>query len=92
MGTAIHSAVSRQMRDLDVSDLLVNRRLYGTSQFISPATGLPYSYRIPDYRIGLAILDIKPFGTPLSGPQVTDFMNFGMTRATFVLFNSCVPW
>ncbi len=41
-------------------------------------------------RIGPTILDIKPIGTPLSGPQVMDFMNFGNTRDVRFIFYE--PW
>ena len=79
-GTLLHSSVANRMRDLNISGLRVNERLYGTSQYISPVTGRPYEFRIPDYRIGPTILDIKPRGTPLRGPQVDDFRSFGNTN------------
>ena len=79
-GTFLHSSVQRRIRSLNVQGLAVNHRLYGTSRYTSPATGLPYEYRIPDFRIGSTIFDIKPAGTPLSGPQYIDFMSFGGTR------------
>jgi hypothetical protein len=85
-GTILHKSVANQVRQLNVEGLVVNHRLYGTSRFISPATGLPYTFRIPDYRLGPTILDIKPVGTPVSGPQVIDFMNFGNTRDVRFIF------
>ncbi|MEO8215448.1 MAG: Ig-like domain-containing protein [Acidobacteriota bacterium] len=78
-GTILHSSVQKRIRQLNVRDLIVNQRLYGTSQFISPNTGLPYGYRIPDFRLRNTIFDIKPAGTPLSGPQYFDFMSFANT-------------
>jgi len=80
-GTIIHSSVAKRMRGLNVGGLRVNQRLDspfyapGTSQHLSPATGLPYAYRIPDFRLQGTILDIKPRGTPLTGAQVDDFMS-----------------
>jgi hypothetical protein len=89
-GTLVHSETFGLMRQLNIRGLIINQRLYGTSQFISPATGLPYAYRIPDYRIGSTILDIKPGGTPMSGPQFMDFMSFGNTSdVRFILYS---PW
>ena len=90
IGTAVHSAVAGKMRSLNVSDLVVNQRLYGTSQFVSRVTGRPYAFRIPDYRLGATILDIKPVGTPLSGPQVIDFMSFNNTSDVRFIFYE--PW
>jgi len=84
-GTIIHSFVSKRMRGLDVAGLRVNERLNspflapGTSQHISAATGVPYTYRIPDFRLQATTLDIKPQGTSLTGAQVDDFMSFGNT-------------
>ncbi|MCA9182381.1 MAG: hypothetical protein KDA51_13035, partial [Planctomycetales bacterium] len=78
-GTYLHSSVQRRIESLNVEGLAVNQRLYGTSSYISPSTGVPYQYRIPDFRLGSTILDIKPQGTPLSGPQYDDFMLFGGT-------------
>jgi hypothetical protein len=89
-GTILHSSVAKKMRQLNIEGLLVNQRLYGISQFVSPATGLPYAFRIPDYRIGPTILDLKPVGTSLSGPQVIDFMNFGNTNDVRFIFYQ--PW
>lgn len=88
-GTVIHSHVSKQIQRLNIADLIINERLYGTSQFISPSTGLPYTYRIPDYRLPSTIFDIKPVGTPLGGPQVIDFMNFANTPdVRFIFYQS----
>jgi hypothetical protein len=53
--------------------------LYGASQYTSPATGVPYEYRIPDFKLGSTIYDIKPSGTPLAGPQYEDFKAMGGT-------------
>ncbi len=85
-GTILHSSVSKRMRRLNVAGLRINERLYspfhapGTSQYRSPITGQPYTYRIPDFRMQPTIFDIKPKGTPLTGPQVDDFMSFGNTN------------
>jgi len=78
-GTFLHSSVQSRIRSLNVQGLAVNERLYGTSPYTSPATGLPFEYRIPDFRLGPTIFDIKPSGTPLAGPQYNDFMSFGGT-------------
>jgi len=78
-GTFLHSSVQRRVESLNVEGLAVNQRLYGTSPYISPATGVPYEYRIPDFKLGRTLFDIKPSGTPLSGPQYDDFMRFGGT-------------
>jgi len=89
-GTVIHSNVANQMQGLNIADLSINKRLYGTSQFVSPLTGLPYVYRIPDYRLPSTIFDIKTVGTPIGGPQVIDFMNFGNTQDVRFIFYQ--PW
>lgn len=84
-GTILHSSVAKRLRQLNIEGLQVNERLNspflapGTSQHLSPVTGLPYKYRIPDFRMEPTIFDIKPAGTPLSGPQFEDFMSFGNT-------------
>jgi len=77
-GTIIHNSVSNRMRQLDVADVNINQRIYGKSQYTSPVTGLPYEYRIPDYyhTRDNVVLDIKPAGTPLAGPQYNDFRSF----------------
>ena len=81
-GTIIHSSVSNRMRQLNIAGVNVNQRLYGSSSYISPATGLPYEYRIPDYHhtIDNVIFDVKPAGTPLSGAQFNDFRSFANTN------------
>ena len=81
-GTIIHSSVSNRMRQLNVDGVNINRRLYGTSTYTSPATGAPYEFRIPDYHHTLenVVFDIKPAGTPLSGPQYNDFRSFANTN------------
>jgi hypothetical protein len=89
-GTVLHSRTAAWMRQLNVEGLAVNQRLYGTSQFISPVTQLPYAFRIPDYRLGPTILDLKPAGTPMSGPQFMDFMNFGNSKDIRYIYYS--PW
>ena len=71
------------VRQLNIENLSVNERLYGTSPFNSRATGKPFEYRIPDFRFkepGGSIFDIKAKGTPLSGPQYQDFQSFGGTK------------
>jgi RHS repeat-associated protein len=75
-GTLLHSSVQSRISQLNIRELAVNQRIYGTSQFTSPNTGLPYEYRIPDFRSPTAIFDIKPWGTPLAGPQYLDFRQF----------------
>jgi hypothetical protein len=77
-GTIIHSSVSNRMRQLDVAGVNINQRIYGQSPYTSPVTGLPYEYRIPDYyhTRDNVVLDIKPAGTPLAGPQYNDFRSF----------------
>jgi len=75
-GTRLHSSVQSRVRTLDVRDLIVNERLYGSSPYISPVTGKPYEFRIPDFRLRTTIFDIKPVGTPLGGPQYNDFVRF----------------
>lgn len=82
-GTYLHSSVQSRVQDLNISGLQVNKRLYGTSPYISRATGAPYEFRIPDFqlngRTGTTIFDIKPDGTLLSGPQYNDFRSFANT-------------
>jgi RHS repeat-associated protein len=85
-GTIVHSSVAKRMRALNISNLEINRRLYGSSPHLSPATGLPYEFRIPDYKIGNTILDIKPAGTPLTGSQVSDFKLFGNTSDVRLIY------
>ena len=81
-GTTIHGSVSNRMRQRNVGGVNINRRLCGTSIYTSPATGAPYEFRIPDYHHTLesVVLDIKPAGTPLSGPQFNDFRSFANTN------------
>lgn len=79
-GTLLPSSVARRMRELNVSGLRVNERRYGTSTHISRATGRPFKFRIPIYRLGSTILNIKPRGTPLRGPQVDEFRSFVHTN------------
>ena len=63
---------------MDIIGLDVNKRIYGTTQNISPVTSAPYEYRIPDFRLNSpnVIFDIKPSGTSLNGPQIDDFRLF----------------
>ena len=70
------------MKQLNVAGVNINQRIYGKSTYISPVTGLPYEYRIPDYYHALdnVIMDIKPAGTPLNGPQYNDFKSFAKTN------------
>ena len=82
-GTLLHSSIQSRVRQLGIEGLKVNERIYGQSEYISAATGQPYSYRIPDFRLTqpgrTTIFDIKPAGTSLAGPQYNDFRLFGNT-------------
>jgi RHS repeat-associated protein len=80
-GTLLHSSVSNRVRTLDINGLDINQRIYGATQNVSPVTGKTYEYRIPDFRLNSpnVIYDIKPSGTPLSGPQFDDFRSFSGT-------------
>ena len=77
-GTFLHSSVSSRVQSMDIIGLDVNKRIYGTTQNISPVTSAPYEYRIPDFRLNSpnVIFDIKPSGTSLNGPQIDDFRLF----------------
>jgi hypothetical protein len=77
-GTFLHSSVSGRVETMNIQGLDINKRIYGTTQNISPVTGAPYEYRIPDFRLNSpnVIFDIKPSGIPLTGPQFEDFRLF----------------
>jgi len=82
-GTLLHGSVQRRIEPLNIDGLVINQRMYGSSPYNSPVTGKPYEFRIPDYRMpnisSKPIFDIKPEGTPLSGPQYNDFRSMGGT-------------